>query len=65
MLPLNRVLVETDAPYLVPQVLRDKFTVNEPAFTRHIMDILKTLRSEPGEVVEQIVWENSNMFFGV
>jgi TatD DNase family protein len=64
-LPLNRILVETDAPYLVPQVLRDKFTTNEPAFTRHIMDFLKTLRSEPVEMVEQTVWENSNTFFRI
>jgi TatD DNase family protein len=62
-LPLNRILVETDAPYLVPQVLRDKFTTNEPAFTRHVMDFLKTLRSEPAEVVEETVWDNSNKFF--
>lgn len=65
VLPLNRILVETDAPFLVPQMLRDRFAVNEPAFTRHIMDFLKALRSEPAEVVEQCVWENSNRFFGI
>jgi TatD DNase family protein len=64
-LPLNRILVETDAPYLVPQVLRDTVTVNEPAFTRHIMDVLKTLRNESAEEVEETVWENSNTFFGI
>jgi TatD DNase family protein len=64
-LPLNRILVETDAPYLVPQVLRDKCTTNEPAFIRHIMDFLKTLRSEPAEEVEETVWKNSNTFFGI
>jgi len=64
-LPLNRILVETDAPFLVPQAVRDKFTTNEPAFTRHVMDFLKTLRSEPGEIVEQAVWENSNRFFRI
>jgi TatD DNase family protein len=64
-LPLNRILVETDAPFLVPQVLRDSFTTNEPAFTRHVMDFLKTLRSEPAGVVEQTVWENSNRFFRI
>ncbi len=65
ILPLDRILVETDAPFLVPQILRDKFSVNEPAFTRHVMDFLKTLRSEPAEIVEQTVWENSNTFFGI
>jgi TatD DNase family protein len=65
ILPLDRVLVETDAPYLVPQAVRETCSVNEPAFTRHVMDFLKTLRSEPAEAVEQTVWENSNRFFGV
>ena len=65
LLPLNRILVETDAPFLVPQALRDKFRVNEPAFTRHIMDFLKSMRSEPAEAVEQTVWENSHAFFNI
>jgi len=62
-LKLDRILVETDAPFLVPQPVRDRFTTNEPAFTRHVMECLKTLRSEPGDVVEQSVWENSNTFY--
>ena len=65
VLPLNRILVETDVPYLVPQALRDQFSINEPAFTRHVLDFLKTLRSETPEVVEQTVWDNSNRFFGI
>jgi TatD DNase family protein len=64
-LMLGRILVETDAPFLPPQAVRDTIPVNEPAFTRHIMDFLKTLRSEPGDVVEQTVWENSNGIFGI
>jgi TatD DNase family protein len=65
MLPLSRILVETDAPFLVPQAVRNTVTVNEPAFTRHVMDFLKTLRSEPQDVVEQTIWNNSNTFFGI
>jgi len=64
-LALDRILVETDAPFLVPQAVRNDFKINEPAFTRYVMDFLKTLRSEPGDVVEQSVWENSNRVFGI
>jgi len=64
-LPLSRILVETDAPFLVPQAVRDRFSVNEPAFTRHVLDYLKTLRPEPAEEVEQTIWDNSNRFFGI
>jgi TatD DNase family protein len=64
-LPLNRILVETDAPFLVPQAVRDACSVNEPAFTKHVMDRLKALRREPGDIVERTVWKNSNRFFGL
>ena len=62
---LDRALVETDAPFLVPQVVRDRYKINEPAFVRHVMDFFKTLRSESADVVEQTVWENSNRFFSL
>ena len=64
-LPLDRILVETDSPFLVPQAVRSAFSVNEPAFTKHVMDFLKTLRDEPAELVEQTVWENSNRVFRI
>ena len=57
--------METDAPFLVPSTVADRFELNAPACTRYVMDCLKELRSEPGEMVEQIVWENSNRFFGI
>jgi TatD DNase family protein len=64
-LPLDRILVETDAPFLVPQAVREAFSTNEPAFTKHVMDSLKALRNEPEEVVEQTVWQNSNRFYKI
>jgi TatD DNase family protein len=64
-LRLDRILVETDAPFLVPRAVADRFELNEPACTRYVMDCLKSLRPEPPEVVEQTVWDNSNRFFGI
>jgi TatD DNase family protein len=64
-LPLDRIMVETDAPFLVPAGARGKSGVNEPAFTRYVMDFLKTLRAESPEIVEQTVWENSRAFFRI
>ena len=64
-LRLDRILVETDAPFLVPQAVRGKFDANEPAFVRHVLDYLKSLRDEPPDVVEQTVWENSNRVFRI
>ena len=62
-LPLDRILVETDSPFLVPTGARSVKGVNEPAFTRHVLDFLKTLRAESPEIVEQTVWDNSRSFF--
>jgi len=64
-LPLDRILVETDSPFIVPAGARGKNGANEPAFTRYVLDALKTLRSEPPETVEQTVWENSLAFFRI
>lgn len=41
-LPLDRLLVETDAPYLAPTPHRGK--TNEPAFVRHVAEAVASLR---------------------
>ena len=63
MLPLNRILLETDSPFLSPQVVRG--TINEPANTRHIFDRLCELRTEGPEEIERVIYENSLRFYGL
>lgn len=41
-LPLDRILVETDAPYLAPAPYRGK--LNEPAFVRHVAQCVADVR---------------------
>ena len=49
--PLDRILVETDAPYLAPVPHRGK--TNEPAFVRHVAEEIARLRGmEPAELAE-------------
>jgi TatD DNase family protein len=42
VLPLERILVETDAPYLAPVPHRGK--VNEPAYVRHVAETVAGIR---------------------
>lgn len=63
MLPLNRILLETDAPFLAPQAVRGQ--VCEPAYTRYTLDRLVELRTESAEEIERVVYENSLRFYGI
>lgn len=55
-LPLDRILVETDAPYLAPMPNRGKR--NEPAFVAHTAAFLARLRGETPERIAEVTTEN-------
>ena len=55
-LPLDRLLVETDAPYLAPAPNRGKR--NEPAFVAHTAAALAALRGVPPEEIAAATTEN-------
>lgn len=55
-LPLDRVLVETDAPYLAPEPYRGK--LNEPAFVVHTAGALAKARGIPAEAFAKATTDN-------
>jgi TatD DNase family protein len=61
--PLDRLLIETDAPYLSPQPNRGKR--NEPAFVVHTARQVATLKAVPLEDVGRITSENAKTLFGI
>jgi TatD DNase family protein len=60
--PDDRLLVETDAPYLTPQVVRKER--NQPAFVTHTARFVAQRRGTTYEELEQIVERNAAALFG-
>ena len=59
--PLDRLLVETDAPYLAPTPHRGK--TNEPAFVRHTAEHVAALRGITLEAVAEATTDNFYRLF--
>ncbi|MDO5484314.1 MAG: TatD family hydrolase [Desulfovibrionaceae bacterium] len=63
MIPSDRLLLETDAPYLSPVPWRGKR--NEPAFTVFTVRWMAEARQMPPEELWQICGDNARRFFGL
>ena len=62
-MPLNRVLVETDSPYLAPVPYRGK--TNQPGYTKYVVQEIADLKAKPFEEVAQATTDNFNRLFGL
>lgn len=60
-LPADRLLVETDAPYLAPVPLRGKR--NEPAFVAHTAAVLARVRGMEPEALAELTTRNFRQLF--
>lgn len=63
--PLDRLLVETDSPYLVPVPLRGKQKRNEPANVAHTAACLAEVRGIPPEELAAATTANARRLFGL
>ncbi len=61
--PLDRMLIETDSPYLSPVPLRGKR--NDSRNLRYVIEKIAEVRGERPERIEQITWENGKRLFGI
>lgn len=59
--PLDRLLIETDSPYLAPTPHRGK--TNEPAFVVHVAEEIARLREMPVEAVAEATTRNFRRLF--
>ena len=61
--PLDKLLVETDAPYLAPMPYRGKR--NEPGYTRYVAERVAELREMPFEEIANITRHNAHKLFRI
>jgi TatD DNase family protein len=61
--PAERILAETDSPYLAPQSVRGKR--NEPANVVHTLAVLADVRGEKPETLARVIEENAAAAFGL
>jgi TatD DNase family protein len=66
-IPLDKLLIETDAPYLLPRDMlpRPKSRRNEPSFLPHIAAAVARLRGESVEVVAAATTRNAVALFAL
>ncbi len=61
--PLDRVLIETDCPYLTPVLYRGKR--NEPAYVSHVAQQLASLHAIPLEEIGRRTSSNAKRLFKI
>ncbi|MHC4767521.1 MAG: TatD family hydrolase, partial [Planctomycetota bacterium] len=64
LVPADRIMVETDAPYLSPEPVR-KVRPNEPRHVVHVASFLARLRGVDPDEFEQQLDANAERFYGL
>lgn len=62
-IPIDRLLVETDCPYLTPEPLRGR--LNEPAHVRYVVDKMAELRGRHPDEIAYLTWLNARRVYGL
>lgn len=61
--PLDRLVIETDSPYLAPVPFRGKR--NYSAYLSYVVDMLAEIRGMSREEIERVTFENGKKLFGI
>ena len=61
MCPTDRLLIETDCPYLTPVPHRGKR--NEPAYVTYVAEAVAGIKGETVETIAEITWRNAETLF--
>ena len=61
--PLERMLIETDSPYLTPVPFRGKR--NDSGKLSYVIEKIAELKGLPPQEIESITYENAKRFYGI
>jgi TatD DNase family protein len=61
--PLDKILIETDCPYLTPPQEGEKR--NEPSFVRHIAESIAKIKDMSYEEISEITTQNARKLFNI
>ena len=63
VIPMNRIVLETDSPYLAPEPNRGKrnCSLNIP----YVIQALSQIKGLPPEEIEQLTWDNACRMYGM
>jgi len=64
-LPIDKIILETDAPFLTPNPLRGKVKVNEPAFVKDIAEFNGAIRQITFDEVANTTTANARALFNL
>ena len=61
--PLDKLLIETDAPYLTPVPYRGK--TNQPAYVKYVAEEIANLRNTSFEEIDEQTTKNAKLVFKI
>ncbi len=64
LIPENKIVIETDAPYLTPAPQKNRVRRNEPGFVKSVMEKLAEIKNMDVEKLSETIWQNTINLYG-